>query len=157
MNGAAEVARLKQRLDATFSRVSSVSDDPEVQSDFAKYLCVLVSGYLENAVRELVQEHARQQSSPSVQKFVESSTRRFTNANCEKLKQLLGRFDTDWVAQLEISLIDEREEAVNSIVALKNSIAHGRSVGITFVRVKEYYENIQTVVQEIEQLCVRCD
>lgn len=154
MNGPARVARLRQRLDATFVRVSSVNDDPEVQSDFAKYLCVLVSGFLEYAVRELVQEHARQQSSPSVQRFVEASTHRFTNANTEKLRQLLGKFDSDWGASIESFLVDERKEAVDSVVALRNNIAHGRSVGVTYIRIKEYYEIIQKVVEEIEHLCV---
>ena len=155
MNGPAQVARLVQRLDATFARVSTVSEDPEIQSDFAKYLCVLVSGFLEYSVRELVQEHARQQSSPSVQRFVEASTRRFTNANSEKLRQLLGKFDPDWGVSIEVFLVDERKEAVDSVVALKNNIAHGRSVGITYIRIKEYYEIIKRVVDEIKRLCVR--
>jgi hypothetical protein len=59
MNGRAEVWRLKQRLDATFERAGRVGSDLELQSDFARYLCVLVSGYMEKAVVELVLEHSR--------------------------------------------------------------------------------------------------
>ena len=80
MTGRAEVTRLKQRLDATFQRVADIGSDLELQSDFAKYLCVLVSGYLESVVAELVLEHARRSGSPSLQRFVERNTRRFTNA-----------------------------------------------------------------------------
>ena len=51
---------MKKRLDATFERYRRLdpSVDLEVQSDFARYLCVLVAGYLETAVAELVLEHA---------------------------------------------------------------------------------------------------
>jgi hypothetical protein len=73
MNGRAEVVRLKKRLDATFQRIKDLDTSPdlEVRSDFARYLCVLVSGYLEKAVVELVQEHARTNGSPTLQRFVE--------------------------------------------------------------------------------------
>jgi hypothetical protein len=59
MNGRAEVERLRQHLDATFKRIGSVDSDLELLSDFARYLCVLVSGYIERAVAELLLEHAR--------------------------------------------------------------------------------------------------
>lgn len=153
MKGPAQVAKLKQRLDATFKRIDLIDDSSEVKSDFAKYLCILVSGFLEYSARELVQEHTRRQSSPTVQSFVESNTRRFTNANSEKLRQLLGRFDSDWGTELGNFLTDERKEAVDSVVTLRNQIAHGQQVGITFVRISEYYEIIKTVVQKIEDLC----
>lgn len=56
MNGRAEVWRLRQRLDATFKRVNLAPADAELQSDFSRYLCVLVSGYVETAVTELILE-----------------------------------------------------------------------------------------------------
>jgi hypothetical protein len=89
MNGRAEVWRMKQRLDATFKRAEQVGSDPELQSDFARYLCVLVSGYLEKAITALVLEHSARQSAPSVQRYVESQTRRLTNVNSQRLKELL--------------------------------------------------------------------
>src|SRR5262249_46781919 len=107
MTGRAEVTRLKQRLDATFQRVAGIGSDLELQSDFARYLCVLVSGYLERAVAELVLEHARRSGNPWLQRFVELNTRRFTNANAERLQNLLGSFDPDWRQTLESFLVDE--------------------------------------------------
>ncbi len=153
MTGRAEVTRLKQRLDATFQRVAGIGSDVELQSDFARYLCVLVSGYLESAVAELVLEHARRSGSPSLQRFVERNTRRFTNANTERLQNLLGSFDPDWRQTLESFLVDELKDAVNSIVDLRNSIAHGGSVGLTYQRIADYYARVQRVVDRIADLC----
>lgn len=154
MTGRAEVHRLRQRLDATFQRVAKIGrDDVELQADFAKYLCVLVSGYLEKAVAELVLEYARRSGSPALQRFVELQTRRFTNANTERVLSLLGSFDPDWRQSLESGLNAELKDAVNSVIDLRNHIAHGDSVGLTYQRIANYYARIQRVVECIADLC----
>ncbi len=71
MTGRAEVHRLKQVLDDTFKRAAKVGGDPELQSDFARYLCVLVSGFFEKAIAELILEHSRRHASPAIQRFVD--------------------------------------------------------------------------------------
>ena len=154
MTGRAEVHRLKQQLDATFARAATLGDDIELKSDFARYLCVLVSGFLEQAVVELVLDHSRKRAVPSVQAYVESQVRRFTNAKSQKLVDLLGSFDPDWGRGLTVFLGTEgRKEAVDSVVDLRNSIAHGRSVGLTLTRVGAYYQQINGVVSKIADTC----
>ncbi len=56
MTGRAEVDRQRQQLDTTFSRASGLDADAELLSDFARYLCVLVSGFVEQATIELLIE-----------------------------------------------------------------------------------------------------
>ena len=51
---------MKQRLDATFKRANVVGPDLKLQADFARYLCVLVSGYIERAVVAFVLESESQ-------------------------------------------------------------------------------------------------
>jgi hypothetical protein len=155
MTGRAEVDRLKKRLDATFERCGKLGSgaDLEVHSDFARYLCVLVSGYLERAVAELVLEHARRSGGPTLQKYVEANTKRFANANCERLKSFLGSFHSDWRARLDLVLVDEFKDAVDSIVSLRHTIAHGGSAGVTYRRIRDYYILVQQVVGEIADLC----
>jgi RiboL-PSP-HEPN len=155
MTGRSEVSRLKTRLDATFERgkLLGAQADLETQADFARYLCILVSGYLEKAVAELVLEHSRRHGGPSLQRFVENNTRRFTNANSQKLKDLLGRFNADWRSRLDVVLVDEFKDAVDSVVGLRHVIAHGGSAGVTYSRVMDYYSLIQLVVEEIADLC----
>jgi hypothetical protein len=155
MTGRSEVSRLKARLDATFERGRLIGThaDLETQADFARYLCVLVSGYLEKSLSELIQEHSRQHGGPTLQRFVEKSTRRFTNTNCQKLKDLLGSFNADWRSKLDAVLIDELKDAIDSVISLRHLIAHGGSAGVTLSRVREYYLQIQVVVDEISDLC----
>jgi hypothetical protein len=155
MTGRAEVERLRRHLDATFQRIKGLpaSVDLEIQSDFARYLCVLVSGYLEKSVSELVLEHARRKGSPTLQRFVEGSTRRFANANMERVLTLLGSFDPDWRRDLESVLAVEHKDAVNSVVGLRNNIAHGGMAGVTYQRIAEYYVQVQHVVERIAAIC----
>lgn len=153
MTGRAEVARMKQKLDATFKRLDGAGLDTELQSDFARYLCILVSGYLEKAAYELVVEHARNGGRPSFERFVDQRTRKFTNANFTKLKVLLGDFDSEWAELLESRADESLKEAVNAVVALRNKIAHGESVGITYRTISDYYSRVQQVIEVIAILC----
>ena len=156
MTGRAEVSRLQAQLNATFERgkrLAAVGADLETQSDFARYLCVLVSGFLERAVTELILEHSRRYGGPTLQRFVEANTRKFANANCKKLKDTLGTFSPDWRTKLDTILVDESKDAIDSVIGLRHLIAHGGSGGITYHRISEYYKRIQLVVDEIAHLC----
>ena len=156
MTEQAELSRLKMRLDATFERVKDVGPDTELQSDFAKYLCVLVSGYIEQAVVQIVLEHARGKDAPTLERFVERKTKRFANAKVSRIQELLEHFDADWRKELEELLVDEQKDAVNSIVNQRNKIAHGDSAEVTYLRISKYYEQAQGVIDQVAKLCRGC-
>jgi hypothetical protein len=154
MTGKAEVARQRQQLDATFKRASGLEGDAELLSDFARYLCILVSGFLEQAVIELLIEYVRTHSDSRVQQHIEQRLRQLTNLKTQRLIDVLGGFDADWRRDLESFLVDEYKDAVNGIVDLRNTIAHGRYAGVTLVRVQDYYVRIKAVVDQVSRLCV---
>jgi hypothetical protein len=157
MTGRGEVQRLQSKLDATFERAKTAIADIEVQSDLARHLCVLVSGFLEQAVIELTMEHTRRSASPRVQRHVERRLRRFTSANSERLLGLLATFDPEWRSSLFGYLVDERKAAVDSVIALRHRIAHGHSEPVTLGRVEGYYVQVKRVVTRIAELCVPTD
>ncbi|MBA3017259.1 hypothetical protein KKG29_05755 [Patescibacteria group bacterium] len=152
MNGRVEILRSRNRLEATFKRISEI-ESPELQADFAKYLCILVSGYLEKSISQCTLIYANRSGTPQLERFIEKSTRRFTNANSEKILSLLGSFDPQWRSQLEVFLVDEKKDAVDSVVDLRNNIAHGKSPGITFHRIQNYFEDVIKVVDRIGEIC----
>lgn len=154
MTGRAAIHSHRQRIETVFARASKLDSDPELLADQAKYLCVLVSGYIEKALSEIVIEHARRNSSPSVQRFVENNTKNFTNANSEKVLQLLGSFNPDWRHELESILVDENKDSFDSVISLRHQIAHGSSVGLTYVRIKKYFDAIIYVIEYIQNLCI---
>lgn len=153
MTGRFAVHGMRNRLDATFERASGIQGDAELLSDFARHLCVLVSGFLEQAVIELTMEHVRRQASPSIQRYAADRLRSFRNANTQKLLKLLGSFDEGWFQDLERYIVDERKDAVDSVTNLRNAISHGRFAGVTISRVRAYYKEVNLVVDHIAGLC----
>lgn len=153
MTGRAEVARLKQRLDATFKRVKEAGPDLEIQSDFARYLCVLVSGFLEKSISELVVQHSRNIGVPTLQRFVHQRTKLFANAKTQKISDLLGDFDPDWKLKFDRHVAGEIRDAIDAVVSLRNQIAHGQSVGVTFATIADYYVRVQKATEFIADLC----
>lgn len=154
MTGKGEIERQRKRLDAVFARASKAGTDPELLSDLARYLCVLVAGFLEQAVIEIALEHIRTHSQSSVQRYVEGRLRRFTSANVQNVIELLGSFDPDWRIDLEAYLIDEYRDAVNGVVDLRHTIAHGKLTGVTIASVQSYYERVKKVIEHCVQLCI---
>src|SRR5207247_11282858 len=146
MNGRFQASRLRKRLDATFARAPAPTADVQVQSDFARDACVLVSGFLENAIIALLLDVAQNRSAPEVAFFVERQLDYWTSPTTEKIVQLLGDFNPDWRKTAEDYLVDERKAAVNSLVALRHKIAHGESVGTSIAQVRAYYATVVGVI-----------
>lgn len=144
---------LQKRLEATFARISALSElDPELQADYARYLCILVSGYFETAMHEIAISHCRERSSPTVVSYADSRLRKFQNVNSEKLLQFLSAFEGGWYEPAFAFLEGEHKDALNSVIALRNKIAHGEWVGLTYNTVKDYYRRIASIVEYVEAL-----
>lgn len=143
----------RARIDATFERASQV-DDPQTQADLARFLVVLISGFLEKAIGHTFSEHAaRAGGSQRVVRYVQRRLETFQNPNAEKVLQLTADFDADWRTALESYLGDERKDHVDSVVANRNQIAHGASVGVTYRRAADYFKSVNEVVNFINGLC----
>lgn len=148
-----EVARQRQRLNETFSRIDCIDADAnEARADFAKYLCVRVSGYLETSIGSLLKAFAASQSSQRVAAYIAADLERFQNAKTSRILDLFGQFDVAWREDLETYLVDERSGAVGTIVNNRHKIAHGDDSDITYIRVREHWRQIQRVVDHIADL-----
>jgi hypothetical protein len=151
--GRRQVALLRSRLDGAFARVVDIDENAiEVRADFARYLCVLVSGFLERALTELLSEHIRKQSSARVQRFTRWHLERFQNPSRGRIIELAGRFDPAWERDLDAFIVEQRAAAVGSIVGERNRISHGENSSISFVRVREYRASIDEIVDHVADL-----
>src|SRR3972149_9586005 len=148
-----EIQREKQKLDDLFKKASELDDD-EMKSHWSKYLCVLVSGFLENSLRTMLFHYTSSKSHPNVANYVSKQIKSITNLMQQKVKQLLGSFNKDWQDLFEKSISGEQKDAVDSVVANRHQIVHGVSVGITYSRVSEYYRHIKDVVKIIHDKCI---
>ena len=152
MSTSARVVAHRNRVDAAFFRVRQLrSEDLEVQSDFARYLCVLVSGLVETVVAELASEFCRHCAAPTVSNYAQSQLATLRNMKAQRLVELLGAFDPRWRSQFEFFMAGERRDALDSVVALRNKIAHGDSVGVTYTRVRGYYDRVVEILDFVDE------
>jgi len=142
---------LASRIDRLLQEADDIIDNDKLKSDLARYICVLASGYLEASCRDIFGNFARQQSSPAVDRFVSRHLAQYHNLNTEKFLQLAGSFDSKFREKIEQhNDFDELKDAVDSIVAHRNNIAHGRDTGISLVTIKRYYGSAKRFINLIE-------
>ena len=97
------VHRHKKKLDALFENVETV-DDIEMRSEWARYLCVQTSGFVEEAVRSILCEYTEKRAAPPVADYVSSKLDRFTSANKKNISEELTQFKQTWQARFDEEL-----------------------------------------------------
>jgi hypothetical protein len=146
--GRDEVARRRQKIAAAFSAIAGAAVESELLSHYSRYLCVLVSGYFEQSVKELVVQYCRARSPRQIVRYVNGQISLLRNINKEKLKNLIESLDPDWWQELAARRESELE-ALDSVATVRNAISHGQDTGITMITVKQYYAQIDELLRDI--------
>lgn len=140
----------REKLNSLFDKTDEF-DDEEIRSHWVKYLCVLSSGHIENSIRYIYGQYAEKRSHENVANFITNNLRRFQNAKMEKILTVASAFSKDWRDELDKFVTEEMKDSIDSIIHNKNQIAHGKSVGITYLSLKKYWENSLKVLEFIEE------
>ena len=146
--------KLKQqekKLDSLFELVNNVTNE-EQKAYLAKFLCVRTSGYIESAIRNLINEFADKTTPKPIQSYVNKEVKYITNLKFDKLSNLLNSFDEDWKIEFEDKVNDAQKSAINSIVSNRNNIAHGENDSITYGSMKDYYTHCKEVVEILKSI-----
>lgn len=149
----AEIHRFEQRITGLFEKASALSGDLELQAHFARYLCVLVSGYLETAIAKIYSDYAKRKGHPNLATYVNRQMARFQNPNMTKVIGLARDFNPAWAEDLKASTQGEIKDSVDSVVANRHRIAHGESVGVSLVYARQYYTGAVRLVDLIAGQC----
>jgi hypothetical protein len=151
-----EIDRRIKRLDSTLLRLKKLDKeidyDLQISSDIAKYFCVLVSGFLEQSIIYLIIEYSEDKSHKNIARFIEQNIDHWTNPKKEKIKNLLGSFKKEWGEKVEKTIIDQKHELLDSMIANRHNIVHGNDVGITVTRVESFYKNAKCVLLDIQNI-----
>lgn len=143
--------RYQNQLDSLFSRIKDV-DDLQLQSHWAKYLCILTSGYLEVAVGSIFGAYSKDKSVPTIYNFVSKKLDGLQNPNMTKIIDLTRSFSSEWGDDLENQTAGEIKDAIDSIYANRNQIAHGRDAGITFHQISIWYVDAKKMINILENI-----
>lgn len=139
---------ISSRLDRVFESFRIIDDD-EIKSHYARYLCILTSGYLEESIKIIIKNYVMKRASPTISNHINSSISNLTNLKTERIGKYLNTFNSEWKEKFEKELTHEEKTAIDSIVENRNQIAHGKNVGVSYIGVKEWYKNVKRVVEKI--------
>jgi hypothetical protein len=148
--------KYKARIDSLFKSYDEDAS-PEFQAHSAKYLAVLVSGYLEQAIKELLLRYASQGSRQQISRYIEQTWPISRNMTTDNINTILNQFNTTWSDEFNnwLSQDDARKGHINSIVKWRNGIAHGQesnTTGVTLVSVRNAFATIASLVLFVERM-----
>ena len=142
----------RQRLDHLFRKVSSVTD-PASQSEWSKYLCVLVSGFIEESLRVLLEEYVDSSYSPGeIKSFIGQHLKNITNCKTGRIIEILSKFSVDWSDDFESQTSQRIKDSINSVVATRHDIAHGKNTGVTYTTISGYYSEVKKAIDILENI-----
>lgn len=144
----------KNQIDSLFKDIDSYSGDPYYQALLTYYLCIRVSGFIENCVRIIFLEYSMPNCKRQVKDFVSKKLERFPNPNWAEIVKLVREFNDQWAIDLRNSTTPQHRSSISSIIKNRNNIAHGGTSGITLRELKNYYLDVIHVVEKLEEKCV---
>ena len=145
-----QILKYKTRLDSLYARTRELSDDPELLSEWAKYLYVLTSGFIEEYIRTLYIEYVAKRTNTNTARYARAKLREFRNPKEERIYQLVNAFDPEWARSFRTEAEGELKDAVDSRTANRNAIAYGRDVNLTFIGLAGYYKKGLTLLKLLE-------
>lgn len=133
----------------------SCGDNIELQGHWGKYLCVLTSGFLENAICQVYVGLVSNSASPAIANFTIGTLSKIQNPKTNKFIEVARSFKKEWGDDLEkyITEDESRKDAINSIMTNRHLVAHGKNTSISVVKTKEYLEKCVEVINFIEHQC----
>jgi hypothetical protein len=158
-----DLASKRRRLNYYFDKVEEYnsndenSNDDEISSFLAQYLCVLCSGFLEDSIRIIYGNFAEEHGSHQhVTAYVKKQLKFFQNAKYDDILKLTYIFSHEWGENFENFVDEEMKTSINTIVNNKNQLAHGQSSGVTYSQMKKYFNNLLKVLDFLEKQCKTC-
>ena len=141
-----------QQISAILERVDPSRDDEALIALVAQYMCVRISGTIENAVRDNILRMLGASSHPRAINYINRRLGDFQNPKPDKIIQLFGQFDKSWAVEVGNFWEPEIKDAIGSIVGQRNLIAHGRATDISYVRVRDWFKQAKAFCKYLEQM-----
>nr|WSW45775.1 hypothetical protein OG296_23200 [Streptomyces sp. NBC_01001] len=135
---------MKSSLDSTYDRYrESILDVPiAVQQDLHLYMCVRLSGYLEQLLHQAISAYVSDSvGGVAARSFALSWFRNAPNLGPKALEDLIGRFGEIWSGELK-DLLDEgnKRDSLGTLIKIRNDTAHGKSYAGRLAHVSSYKE-----------------
>lgn len=148
-----DAQRLEERIRKARDRAASPELTDEDRAWLGEMAAIWASGYLEAAFRDTLRQYVATRADARVRRAMSRRLDRFRNPRLGVILDLVGEFDTAWEQELRSLADGAVGESVNSIVALRHRVAHGRSDRVSIGAVGSYFEEARKLPQRLVRLC----
>ena len=134
-------------LDEDLNLANNQSDD-EVKSLLAKIICIRISGLLEVAIKSRISDYSDKKTPKEIKRFLTQKFKDITNLKTSKLCDVLGAFSSDWKDEFEEEIRNNQQikSSLDSLITLRNDIAHGQTCSISLNHVQQYYNDVKIAI-----------
>ena len=136
--------------------IAMTPTDDTMHRHWGRYLCVIIAGFVENAVQAVYEDYAYAVGNNQIAQYV-SNQIAYTlgNPNAENILRAAGAFSSVWADELRIFMAeDDRLGAVNTVMRQRNQIAHGGQSTISPAQLRNYLPKCVEVIDFIENQCL---
>lgn len=127
------------------------TSDDELQAELARYLCILASSLIEERCRECAFAFAGVRSAPEIARFVRAQMKRLRSPSTGNIRDFFSGFDPERANGWYDGLADGQRDAIDSIVANRNQLAHGTSVGLSLGMLTSYRSRADEAMGKLAQ------
>jgi hypothetical protein len=122
--------------------------DPELQSDLAKYLCILTCGFLEEAIERTVLDYCTQVGDARLLSYIHGEMDRFRNPSRHEITGLLGRLDASWKSRIQVLFANnEYADALDGLLNVRHAIVHGQTATTTVTEAQAYFGRVRIIAR----------
>jgi hypothetical protein len=141
----------RQKLEAL---IRAYVEIPEPwQSEWCRYLCVRLYGYLERTFIEIIEAYVDGAAAPQVAAFAASRLAALNSATPDNCVKIVREFNGVWADTLEAFLAAGPVKAhLGSVTANRHQIAHGNDVGLTISQLQQYKNSVEEILDEVQRL-----
>lgn len=141
------------KISGLIEKTKLLDPDDELKSHLAKYICVLCSGFIENAIYHAFSDIAQNDAPDTITfSYAKNQLYKVQNANSKKIMEITTSFKSEWKEPLGKFLQqNDRASAINYILTDRHNIAHGRDSNITISKLELYFKKSIEVIQFIEK------
>jgi len=129
-------------------------DDSERVGHWGRYACIACAGYVEVALRLVIQAYVHKKATSQIHAYVVRDLESVQNPKAEKFVAILRCFSDSWATDMESFFTSNQQvkDAIDSLMANRHLIAHGRPCSISLARVSEYLEQAEKAITFVDEM-----
>jgi hypothetical protein len=147
---------MKNKIVFLLEKVNHI-DDEELSSHLLNYICVLISGYLEKNIEDIIKDYKNTPHCLSHEcKNSLMSMRKIQNAKWCAIRPIFMNIDENILELLKEELGIEFDDiifSIDNIVKTRHQIAHGNDVtSLTVIILNRDFDNIKKFIEKIKDI-----